>query len=180
MKMPAFLPAVLVDLLFASPARALTLLALGSAGVLCAAFFFQYVLGYQPCILCIYQRWPYAAVIVFALAALSLGKRWVWGGEDALLVACGLALLACSGIASYHVGVEQHWWAGTSSCGGAGSAVDSLEALRAQIMAAPVVRCDEPAWSLFGVTMAGYNVLLSLGMSLYAFTAARIAYLARN
>ncbi|MBV5336365.1 disulfide bond formation protein B, partial [bacterium] len=96
----------LFSLLFASPARALSLLALGAASVLSAAFFFQYVLGYQPCILCIYQRWPYAAVIVFALAALALGRRWTWGGEDALLVACGFALLACSGIAFYHVGVE--------------------------------------------------------------------------
>lgn len=167
------------DFLFGSPARALALLAAGSAGVLAAAFFFQHVLGYQPCILCIYQRWPYAAVIVFALAALSLRSRWAVGGEDALLAACALALLANSGIAFYHVGVEQHWWIGTAACGGGGAA-DSMEALRAQIMAAPVVRCDEPAWTLFGVSMAGYNVLLAAGMAGYAFLAARTTYLQRR
>jgi disulfide bond formation protein DsbB len=168
------------NFLFASPARALGLLGAGSAGVLATAFFFQHVLGYQPCILCIYQRWPYAAVIVFALAALSLRRSWAEGGDDALLVACGLALSACSAIAFYHVGVEQHWWIGTAACGGAGGGADSLDALRAQIMAAPVVRCDEPAWTLFGVSMAGYNILLAGGMAAYAFIAARVAYLRRR
>jgi disulfide bond formation protein DsbB len=71
--------------------------------------------------------------------------------------------------------VEQHWWAGTSSCGGAAMAT-SLEALRAQVMAAPVTRCDEVAWSLFGVSMAGYNVVISLGLAVFAFVAARVAY----
>lgn len=169
-------PPLLDDFLFASPGRALALLAAGSAGVLAAAFFFQHVLGYQPCILCIYQRWPYAAVIALALASLALPSRWRLGGFDALLAVCGLALLANAGIAAYHVGVEQHWWAGTSACGGGGTAADSLDALRAQIMAAPVVRCDEPAWTLFGVSMAGYNIVLAAAMAGYAFLAARRTY----
>lgn len=161
-------------LLFASPQRALGLLALGSAGVLGAAFFFQFVLGYQPCILCIYQRWPYAAVIVFGAAAYAT-RQWP-GAADALLVAAGLALLANAGIASFHVGVEQHLWAGTESCGGGALSGDNLDALRAQLLAAPVVRCDEVAWTLFGISMAGYNVLLSCAMSCYAFVAGRIGY----
>lgn len=166
-------------LLFASPRRALTLLGLGSAGVLSAAFFFQFVLGYQPCILCLYQRWPFAAVIVVALAAQWV-KAWP-GAVDALLVVAGLALLANSGIAFFHVGVEQHWWEGTAACVGGGALKgDDLDALRAQIMAAPVVRCDQIPWSLFGISMAGYNVVLSLGMSAYAFIAGRIAYTAGN
>jgi len=149
------------------------LLALASAGVLGAALFFQFVLGYQPCVLCIMQRWPYVAVLVFSIVTL-LFRQWK-GVGDALLVASGLALVACAGIAAYHVGVEQHWWAGTSSCGGSAPA-DSLEALRAQVMAAPVTRCDEVAWSLFGLSMAGYNVLISLGLAIFAFGSARIAY----
>ncbi|MBP2301455.1 disulfide bond formation protein B [Azospirillum picis] len=158
---------------FEDPRIASLLLALASAGVLLAALFFQFVLDYQPCVLCIMQRWPYVAVMVFALATW-LFRRWK-GLGDALLVASGLALLAGAGIAAYHVGVEQHWWAGTSSCGGSAAAT-SLDALRAQVMAAPVTRCDEVAWSLFGISMAGYNVVISLGLAAYAFVSARTAY----
>ena len=62
------------------------------------------------------------------------------------------------------------------SCGGSAPA-NSLEALRAQVMAAPVTRCDEVAWSLFGISMAGYNVAISLALAAYAFVAARTAYI---
>jgi len=158
---------------FEDPRIAALLLALASAGVLLSALFFQFVLNYQPCVLCIMQRWPYVAVMVLGLVTW-LFRRWK-GLGDALLVASGLALLAGAGIAAYHVGVEQHWWAGTSSCGGS-AAANSLEALRAQVLAAPVTRCDEVAWSLFGISMAGYNVAISLALAAYAFVAARIAY----
>ncbi|PWC39924.1 disulfide bond formation protein [Azospirillum sp. TSO35-2] len=155
------------------PRLASLLLALASAGVLASALFFQFVLDYQPCVLCIMQRWPYVAVLVFSLVTW-LFRRWK-GLGDALLVASGLALLAGAGIAAYHVGVEQHWWAGTSTCGGSAPA-NSLEALRAQVMAAPVTRCDEVAWSLFGISMAGYNVVISLALAVFAFVSARTAY----
>ena len=164
----------LMSRIFDDPRVAALLLALASAGVLLSALFFQFVLDYQPCILCIMQRWPYVAVMVFGLVTW-LFRRWK-GLGDALLVASGLALLAGAGIAAYHVGVEQHWWAGTSSCGGSVPA-NSLEALRAQVMKAPVTRCDEVAWSLFGISMAGYNVAISLALAAYAFVAARTAYI---
>ncbi len=150
-------------------------LGLASAGVLAAALFFQFVLGYQPCILCLWQRVPYGAVMAFSVVTL-LFRQWK-GLGDALLVASGFALLAGAGIAAYHVGVEQHWWAGTSACGATGGAPQTLEQLRAQVMAAPVTRCDEVAWSLFGVSMAGYNVVISLALAGFAFLAARAAYL---
>ena len=150
------------------------LLALASAGVLGAALVFQYGFGYQPCILCLYQRVPYAAVLGFGIITLAF-PRWR-GLGDALLVASGLALLANAGIATYHVGVEHHWWAGTSACGASGGAALTLEDLRAQVMKAPVVRCDEIQWSLFGITMAGYNVVVSLALSAFAFLSARVAY----
>ncbi|BAI73157.1 disulphide bond formation protein [Azospirillum sp. B510] len=163
----------LLSRVFDDPRIAAPLLALASAGVLLSALFFQFVLGYQPCVLCIMQRWPYVAVMALGLVTW-LFRRWR-GVGDALLVVSGLALLAGAGIAAYHVGVEQHWWAGTSSCGGSAPA-NSLEALRAQVLAAPVTRCDEVAWSLFGISMAGYNVVISLALAAYAFIAARIAY----
>ncbi|WP_448188794.1 disulfide bond formation protein B [Azospirillum sp. sgz301742] len=148
------------------------LLALAAAGVLGAAFVFQYGFGYQPCVLCIWQRWPYAAVLAFSITTLAF-PRWR-GVGDAMLVASGFALLANVGIASYHVGVEQHWWA--SGCSVTGAAM-TLEEMRAQIMSAPVVRCDDIQWSLFGITMAGYNVAVSLVLSVFAFASARTAYL---
>ncbi len=73
-----------------------------------------------------------------------------------------LAILSGAGLAGYHVGVEQHWWEGLTSCGGAVGMPTSVEVLRQQIMSSLVVRCDEVAWSLFGISMAGYNFLISL------------------
>ncbi|HYD67094.1 disulfide bond formation protein B [Azospirillum sp.] len=160
-------------LALADPRLPALLLALASAGILGAALVFQYGFGYQPCILCIWQRWPYVAVLAFSIVTL-LFPRWR-GVGDALLVASGFALLANAGIAAYHVGVEQQWWAGTSGCG-APAVAATIEELRARILAAPVVRCDEVQWSLFGVSMAGYNVVLSLGMAAFAFASARVAY----
>ncbi len=149
------------------------ILALVSAGVLAAALVFQYGFGYQPCILCIWQRWPYVAVLVFFVAT-QVFRQWR-GVGDALLVASGLALLTNAGIAFYHVGVEFHWWAGTAGCGSPGVAL-TLAELRAQVMQAAVVHCDEIQWTLFGISMAGYNVMISLVLALFAFASARVAY----
>ena len=80
----------------------------------------------------------------------------------ALTMLAGVAALGSAGIAFFHVGVEQHWWAGTSGCGA--SLIDphlTAEELRARIEAAPMVRCDQVAWSLFGLSMAAYNLLYS-------------------
>ncbi|UEM01603.1 disulfide bond formation protein B [Skermanella rosea] len=156
------------DALSAPRLPALLLLGAG-IGSLLAAFFFQYVVGLQPCVLCIWQRWPYVAVIILAAAALLLARAPK--ARAALLALCGVALLVGGGIAVFHVGVEQHWWTGTPGCGVTGTA-DSVEALRAQIMATPVVRCDEVAWSLFGISMAGYNILISLVLAAIALAAA--------
>ena len=147
--------------------RSPLLLLLASIAVLGTALASQYVGGLQPCVLCVYQRFPYVAVIVIAAAALFLPT----GPRAAALGLAGLALLTGTGIAVFHVGVEQHWWQGTAECGSA-VAADSLEALRAQVLAAPVVRCDEVPWSLFGISMAGYNALVSLGLGVASLIAA--------
>jgi disulfide bond formation protein DsbB len=150
---------------FLNPGTAMLLLAGASATALAAAFIGQYLFDLQPCVLCIYQRWPYALAI-----AVCLGGRtpWARGAAQWVLLLTALALAVNAGIAVYHVGVEQHWWLGSEACVGPGGAAQTLEALRAQIMATPVTRCDEIAFSLFGVSMAGYNVLFSLGLALYA------------
>jgi disulfide bond formation protein DsbB len=130
----------------------------GSAATLGAGFFFQHVIGLVPCELCIWQRWPHVAAVVLGGLALALGRRLA-------LALAAAALVAGAGIAAYHVGVEQHWWQGPTTCGapdfGTLTPQQMLEALRA----APIVRCDEIPWSLFGISMAGYNALLSAGLA---------------
>jgi disulfide bond formation protein DsbB len=129
----------------------------GSALTLGAGFFFQHVIGLAPCVLCIWQRWPHAAAVV--LGALSLWRR-------GLFAACAAAgLVAGAGIAGYHVGVEQHWWAGPSACAGPDFGKLTPQQLLEALRATPVVRCDEIPWSLFGISMAGWNLLLSLGLA---------------
>ncbi len=121
----------------------------------------QYWGGLAPCELCLAERWPWDAAIVVAFIALMTGSRaalpWV-----ALLLA--VIFLAGSGLAFYHVGVERHWFAGPSACTAQGTAT-TLEALRAQLMRSQPVRCDEPAWTLFGISLAGLNLLASLAMA---------------
>jgi disulfide bond formation protein DsbB len=146
------------------------LLFLGSGALLAGAYAFQFIGGLHPCVLCLYQRVPHAAVLVLTLLAILAASRppiAVWSTALA-----GLALLIGAGIAGFHVGVEQHWWRGTPECGG-GASADTVAALRAQLLAQPVVRCDAVAWSMFGISMAGYNMLISAAMAVFALTSAR-------
>jgi disulfide bond formation protein DsbB len=144
---------------------------LASAALLGGALAFQYLGGYAPCVLCHWQRYAHAAAIILAAAALALPR-----GRTLLLVAAALAELSGAGIALFHVGVEQHWWQGTAACGSAVGGASSIEELRARLLAQPVVRCDEVAWSLFGVSMAGYNLLASLSLGVLAIAGAAIAW----
>lgn len=133
--------------------------------VIGGALFSQYVGGLRPCELCLLQRWPYYAAIPLAAAGVAAGRR----AGRAALVLCALLFVADAGLAFYHVGVEYRWFPGPDTCtGGAGKAM-TIEALRAQILAARPIRCDEPQWSLFGVTLAGWNLVAALfltGLSL--------------
>jgi len=152
---------------------ALAAVALLSALMLGAALISQYVFGLAPCELCHWQRWAHIAAIALAgigfVLAGSGRARGMLGGAG--LALAGAALLAGAGIAGFHAGVELHWWEGTSACGG--GTPDSLEALRAQIMGQPIVRCDEVAFSFAGISMAGWNGLLSLALAAAAAVAAR-------
>lgn len=137
-------------------------LAIIAAIALATAYTAQYVFGLQPCILCLYQRVPYWIIIPLGLVAFVM---WPRIGRR-LLVLCGLILLANAGIAMFHVGVEQHWWGATPSCSGtAGGIADIADLAQALSRPAPAA-CDEPQWSLFGITFAGYNVILCLGLGI--------------
>jgi disulfide bond formation protein DsbB len=133
-----------------------------SAIVLGAALLSQYRGGLAPCELCLLQRWPWAAAIAVSLTALTAGSRaalsWV-----ALVLAIVFATSVA--FAFYHVGVEQHWFAGPSACTASGGGAMTLEDMKRQILGTAPVLCDRVQWSLFGVSMAGWNLLASLGMA---------------
>jgi disulfide bond formation protein DsbB len=167
---------VMTTALAERPWLAPLLLAAISAAAILIAWASQTWGGLQPCVLCIWQRWAHGGAILLALVALAaafLGQR---RGAGFFTVLAGLASLIGTGIALYHVGVEQQWWAGTSGCGAdALFSTDGLDQLREQIEAAPIVRCGDVPWSLFGISMAGYNSLLSAALALFAFAAGRAA-----
>jgi disulfide bond formation protein DsbB len=135
---------------------------IASAIVLGSALMSQYWGGLAPCELCLLQRWPWAAAILVALVALVAGSRpalpWV-----ALVLAIVFALSVA--FAFYHVGVEQHWFAGPSACTASGGGALTLEEMKRQIIGTAPVLCDRVQWSLFGVSLAGWNLLASLGMA---------------
>lgn len=135
--------------------RLVLLAAGGSAALLVGAFAFQHLGGLAPCKMCIWQRYPHVAAIALGALALFLPLH-------ALIALGALAALATAGIGAYHVGVEQGWWEGPSSC--SAGVIDTLDpdALFDQIMAAPLVRCDEIAWQFAGLSMAGWNMVISL------------------
>lgn len=147
--------------IIADPRFAPAAVFLASVAVLAAVFLFQYAGGLQPCVLCIYQRYPYGIAIALSLTALALaGRPDGVKFSQILIYACGIVFLAGMGIAAFHVGVEQHWWQGLPECG-ATQSPKTLEELRAMLQSQPVARCDEVVWSLFGISMAGYNVMVS-------------------
>ena len=135
--------------------RALVALAAaGSAAVLIAALIFQ-AAGFAPCDLCIAQRWPHLAAVLIgaAMLALRLPARLAWLGAA--------AAATTGGIAVYHSLVERKLIAGPASCTSSGPGTLSAEDLLAQIQSAPLVRCDEIAVQILGVTMPNMNVIAS-------------------
>jgi disulfide bond formation protein DsbB len=120
--------------------------------------------------LCVIQRVPYVvtglmAFVVLASVLPERAKAW-------LLFACALAFSVGAAIAVFHVGVEHHWWAGLASCEGGGvGRADSVEDLMASLSRPPAPRCDQVQWSLFGLSMAGYNVLASAALAGFALRA---------
>ena len=147
------------------------LLACASAAMLGGAFWFQYVEGLAPCPLCLAQRWAHAASLALGLLTALVATR---ATAPLLLGLAGLAFLAGAGIAGYHVGVEQHWFE-SAFCGAGDAVAATVEDLKALLWETEVARCDEIAWSLLGISMAGWNLIVSVILALVAFVAARRA-----
>lgn len=113
----------------------------------------QYIGGLYPCEMCQWQRWPHYAAIVLALLAFVVPKQ-----ARPLTILAAIAILVSGGIGLFHAGVEYGWWEGLTRC----STVRASDNVLADIMSAPLVRCDEVQWSLFGISLAGFNAIISL------------------
>lgn len=151
-----------------SPRAAGLIVALGSLGLLGGALLFQYVGGLLPCALCLWQRYPLAVLIGLGALIVSVGDAPAARRTQQGLLALAVLLFAVdSGIAVFHVGVEQTWWKGVAACGGGFSGgAESIEALRARLLATPITRCDVPQWTLLGISLAGFNAILGAALAL--------------
>jgi disulfide bond formation protein DsbB len=128
------------------------------AALLAGAYGSQYIGGLFPCEMCWWQRYPHFAAVAIAAIAFGVGNL---AFRKTLVALAALAIATSGGIAGFHAGVEYGWWEGLTACTAtiSGSGDDLLKS----IMNAPLVRCDVAPWSLFGISLAGYNFLLSLG-----------------
>ncbi|WP_458759780.1 disulfide bond formation protein B [Afipia sp. TerB] len=145
------------------------IVAIIATATIAGAWFFELVLGIQPCELCLEQRYAYYLIIPVAIVLAWAAAR---GAPRALLLGglgiVALAAFANAALGTYHTGVEWGWWAGPTACSGPitdfgkpGNLLESLKTLK-------VVRCDEVQWRFLGLSLAGYNVLISLAMAIVA------------
>ena len=130
------------------------------ASLLAGAWSFQLWGGLFPCEMCLWQRWPHYCALIVAAFAFAMPPRIAKG-----LVALAAVLIAISGfIAIFHAGVEYRWWPGVTACTGTLDLSGLTPAERLQrIMNTPAVPCDVAQWRLVGISLAGFNAIISLG-----------------
>jgi len=150
-----------------------------SLGLLCGAWFFQYILGHLPCQMCYWQRHGHKVVIIIALGALMY-RRFSPPNETGytrhFAAVLSLALFASAGLALWHMGVEYTWWEGPKTCSGGSADIGALR--RTDLLASLNDKIKPPAcntvvWSLFGLSMAGWNMIISVSGGLLGLLALR-------
>ncbi|MBE0413855.1 disulfide bond formation protein B [Yoonia sp.] len=128
----------------------------GSVALLAGAFLFQ-ALGYPPCAMCLWQRWPHVAAII--IGAVALRFPWlVWPVFGAVAAA------TTGGLGVYHTGVERGWWQGPTSCTGNGGLSGLSGSDLLAITGPRVVMCDQVSWEFLTLSMASWNAILSFGL----------------
>lgn len=142
-----------------------------SAAVLAGAYAFEYIGGLAPCKLCLYQRIPYMLVMLFSTGAL-FSLAFARFAHAAIILIFAVSV----GLGVYHAGVEWHWWQGPVSCSSTLGDARNIEEMLETLLRTPVVRCDEIPWSLFGLSLAGYNALISLVLMLFAAVYWKLPY----
>jgi disulfide bond formation protein DsbB len=150
-------------------AAAAIAIAVGGAATILGAWFFQFGLGLKPCPLCLEQRYAY----YFAIPLAALILLGVSAGASRKVLLAALFVIAAgmlwnAGLAGYHAGIEWKWWPGPQDCSGPIDSLGSANDLLRQLESINVVRCDEAAWRFFGLSLAGYNVLISLALAAVA------------
>ena len=150
-------------------AVAAVLVAAGAAATILGAFYFQVVVGLPPCPMCLEERIPHYIVIplglIVAIAALRGAPRNVVRAGLAIMA---IAMLILVGMSIYHAGVEWKWWPGPTDCTGPVDSLGNAGDLLSRMNQTIVIRCDEAAWRLFGISLAGYNALISLALAAIA------------
>ena len=131
-------------------------------------FIAELIYGLEPCILCKYQRIPYFSVILFVSLALHIKMV----NHVGTLKIIGFIFIASTVLAFYHNGIEQHWWNAATSCGDTNQFPANFTNFQSQLMIKMPKRCDEIDWTLFGLSMTVYNILLSLTLGILAFIVA--------
>ena len=163
------------------PLTAAAVIALVGLATIAGFFFFQYVLKLPPCPLCLEQRTAFYVSVPLA-ALLLLGHEYGASRKVILLgfIVIAAAMLWNAGLATYHAGIEWKWWPGPAECSGPidnfGPAQDLLKSLNS----ISLVRCDEAAWRFLGISLAGYDVLISLALALVALWGAKAVFTNRT
>ena len=152
-------------------ARAL-LIAAASIVILATVWIFQ-GFGYAPCELCLTQRYAFYAAAPLALLTALLASRSAHGLARAGFALLALIFVASAVLAAYHAGVEYHWWQGPTACTGGVGSVDVNDLLKS-LDSVKVVRCDEVQLRIAGLSLAGWNVVASAVLAVYAALATRL------
>lgn len=132
--------------------RARLLALLVPSALIGGAYLFQFVGGLPPCEMCWWQRYPHFAAILIALASFAVAPS----KARPIILLAALAIAVSGGIGVFHAGVEQKWWEGLTTCTAGGAM--TLD----ELMNQPLIRCDQIPWSLFGISIAGWNAIISL------------------
>jgi len=144
-------------------------LAIGGTATILGAWFFQYALGYQPCPLCLEQRYAFYFGIPLAIMVV-LGER-VGASRKVLLLAL-FAIMAGmiwnTGLSTYHAGVEWKFWPGPRDCSGTLEGLSSPGSLLNDLQSIHIPRCDDAAWRFLGISLAGYDALISAALATIA------------
>jgi disulfide bond formation protein DsbB len=140
-------------------------------------YFFQYVVGLAPCPLCLEQREAYYISVPLAVL-LWLGASY--GAQRKVLLLGFLVIAAAmlwnTGLSTYHAGIEWKWWPGPQECTGPMNNVGAATDLLKQLNSFSPIRCDEAAWRFLGLSLAGYDVLVSLALAIVALWGARASF----
>lgn len=156
------------------PFAAAAIVAAVGALTIATVYYFQYVMLLAPCPLCLEQRVAFYISIPLAVLLL-LGANHGASRKVLLLgfLAIAVAMLWNTGLSAFHAGVEWKWWQGPTDCSGPIDKFGAAAGMLNQLQRVSIVRCDEAAWRLFGISMAGYDVFVSFGLAVVALWGAR-------